>query len=78
MLQRAWQGRIEDVPLEYRNQKVPEGFSHVIIYSNGSRTYHHGLNPNQDKLMEVSRVMSRCWDSLTQEVKQEVNNSTNK
>lgn len=77
MLQRIWQGRIEDLPKEFSGRKTPDGFSHVIIYCNGSRTYHHGMDPDTEKISEVSRVMSRCWDSLPLEVKQELNNVTN-
>ena len=73
MLQREWQGRVVDIPKQFGVRKIPAGCEFVIIYSDGSRTYHNGLNPSSDRIKEISRVMSRCWDSLPDETKQELN-----
>lgn len=73
MPQRVWQGRIDDLPEKFKKTKIPDGYSHLIIYSNGSRTYHHGLDPAHDRILEISRVMSRCWDSLPLETKENLN-----
>lgn len=73
MLQRAWQGRIEDIPAKFGNRKIPDGYEYVIIYTNGSRTYHNGLAPSPERIKEISWAMSRCWDSLPVEVKKDLN-----
>lgn len=78
MLQRVWQGRIEDIPEKYKEKKIPHGYSDLIIYTDGGRAYHYGFHADSCQITEISRAMSRCWDSLSSDLKQELNEKVQK
>lgn len=68
MVTRVWQGRTEEIPDEYRNPMrdrwIPEDCEFTVIMNDGSRIYHHGLNPTEEQGRELNRVISRCWDKM--------------
>lgn len=72
MVKRLWEGRTADIPEEFRNPArdkwIPEDCEFVVIMNDGSRIYHHGMQPPAEKAYELNRVISRCWDRM-QEVR---------
>lgn len=46
-----------------------EGYKHKVIHDSGDVTYFNELKITD----AINEVMSRCWDSLPEEVKKEIN-----
>jgi len=72
-LHKVWEGQIKNTPEKYIKSGIPRDCTHVAIYSNGSRIYHKGLNPESRQIQNLNQVMSRCWDSLPIEIQKEIN-----
>ncbi|NLY71319.1 MAG: hypothetical protein GX076_06540 [Clostridiales bacterium] len=72
-LQREWEGLIADMPEKYIKPGIPDDCTHVVIYTNGSRAYHKGLNPEPEQLKRLNWVISKCWDALPYETKIRIN-----
>ncbi|MEY8366229.1 hypothetical protein AALA22_11375 [Anaerovoracaceae bacterium 41-7] len=47
-----------------------EGYKYKVIHDSGDVTYFNELKISDS----LSEIMSRCWDSLSDEVKREINN----
>lgn len=50
------------------------GYKNKMIHDNGNVTYYNDIRMTD----ELSRVMSRCWDSLPDAKKIEINNKIEK
>jgi hypothetical protein len=61
---KLWSGPIEDLPMEYAKEGVPEGCINVTIYSDGSRIYDKGFTLSKTFREKINFRMSRCWDSV--------------
>lgn len=52
-----------------RTASEVKGYQHKILHDNGDVTYHNGLRGTA----ELDIIMSRCWDSLPDCKKREIN-----
>ena len=72
-LRREWEGLIADMPKRYLKPSIPKDCTHVVIYTNGSRTYHKGLKPSPEQVQRLNWTISRCWDALPYETQIQIN-----
>ena len=72
MSKRVWEGSISEMPEEYKNpirdKWIPEDCEYIVIFENGSRIYHHGMNPTEAQIKKINTVISRAWDGLVERV----------
>lgn len=63
---KAWEGLVADLPDKYNTRPIPADRKYVVVYTDGSRTFHNGLVINPEHKKRIERAMRNCAISALQ------------